>query len=77
MEITSITFRRKVNSGNFESFDIEATAAVSANHDARAVALALQAYVDELCQQRAEALRHPGRRGGTDAGEFPWAEPSS
>jgi hypothetical protein len=71
VDINSITFRRKVNTGNFESFDVEATATSVVAEDAKAAARALQAYVDQLCNERVEALRHPGARGGKDAPEFP------
>jgi hypothetical protein len=75
MEITSITFRRKCNTGQFESFDVEATAAVPYGADAVEMGRHLQAYVDQVCQERIQLLRKPGAKGGVDAGEFPFDEP--
>lgn len=70
LQITSITFRRKCNTGNFESFDIEASAHLGDDVGPRSAALQLQAFVDLLCNERIEALRQPGRRGGVEAPEF-------
>ena len=71
MKITQVTFRRHVNTGDYTSFEIEATATLpegSDQHDERAVALALQTYVDSLCTERLDAGKR-GARGGKDVGE--------
>jgi hypothetical protein len=72
--INMITFRRKVNSGNFESFDVEAMISVAGDTtdaEAQAAADRLQAFVDHVCNTRMDTLRRPGAHGGKDAPEFP------
>lgn len=54
MTITEITFTRKCNTGNFESFDLAATARLEANDSPTVAAETLQTYVDTLCVERAE-----------------------
>lgn len=75
MQITTITFRRKVNSGNFESFDVEATATLAPEDQPGSAAAYLQSFVDTVCNDRLDTLRKPGTRAGKDAGEFPFDEP--
>jgi hypothetical protein len=71
VQITTITFRRKVNTGQYESFDVEATVAVADGERPDGPAAYLQSFVDEVCLERIERLRRPGARGGTEAPEFP------
>lgn len=69
--ITQIAFRRKVNCGNFESFDVEAAAAVIDGDDPDTAAIILQRFVDRVCADRVDILQRPGRQGGLDVGELP------
>lgn len=59
--ITSITYRRKVNTGNFESFDVEATCACG-ERDAYEHAGYLRSFVDTICLEKLAAIR----RGALD-----------
>ena len=69
--LTSITFKRTVNTGSFENFAVEATMAMNAADTAQAKEHAeqLQAFVDTLCQERVDRGKR-GKRGGMDAGEL-------
>lgn len=68
--IISLTFRRKVNTGNFESFDLEATANCGAR-DAGKTMIALQAFVDEHCNNRSEHIRRARLRREQPDEELP------
>lgn len=65
--IVSVSYRRKVNTGNFESFDVEATCNCG-ERDAGDAARELRAFVDTICLDKLDAIRR-GRLAAPDASD--------
>ena len=72
MQITTATYRRKVNTGNDESFDFEMTCTLEQGDTPGDVAAYLGEVVADCCREEFRRMKMGGRGGrtvlGTDDG---------